>query len=120
MEGRFVTSGLRPVCPITPHPRIKYGAGSNLPPSRRHLRNPSINPTSAPTTLTLILSQDGRGDKRGGDGGYAKVSRMGEEVRGGRDGLPPSREQEMAFNAKVFHHIKKGGRGLGLMGLLYW
>ena len=50
----------------------------------RPLRNLSISPTAAPITLTLILSQDGRGDKRDGYDGYAKVSRMGEEVRGER------------------------------------
>ena len=49
------------------------------------LHNLSISPTAAPITLTLILSQDGRGDKIGGDCGYAKVSRMGEEVR--REGM---------------------------------
>ena len=44
------------------------------------------HPAAAPITLTSILSQDGRG---GGldsgfrrNDGYAKVSRMGEEVRG--------------------------------------
>ena len=40
-------------------------------------RDTPHNLTATPITLTLILSQDGRGDKRGGDGGYAKVSRMG-------------------------------------------
>ena len=48
---------------------------------------PAGRPTAAPITLTLILSQDGRGDKMGGDGGYAKVSIKGEGIRG------PSREK---------------------------
>ena len=64
-----------------PHPRIKYGAGSNLPPSRRSLYNLSISPTATPITLTLILSQDGRGDKRDGYDVYAKVSIKGEGIR---------------------------------------
>ena len=53
----------------------------NLPPSRRPLRNFPVSPTTSPITLTLILSQDGRGDKRDGYDGYAKVSVEGEEVR---------------------------------------
>ena len=58
----------------------------------QNLRNLAISPT-APITLTLILSQDGRGDKKGGYDRYAKVSRMGEEVRGEHPhlNLPPSR-----------------------------
>ena len=67
---------------------LRIGVGGshphlNLPPSRRPLRNPSISLTTAPITLTLILSQDGRGDKRGGYDGYAKVSIKREEVRAG-------------------------------------
>ena len=38
--------------------------GDGLPLSREQERG---------STLTLILSQDGRGDKRGGDGGYVMV-----------------------------------------------
>ena len=54
----------------------------------RALHGLSVSPAAA-ITLTLILSQDGRGDKRDGYDGYAKVSRTG-EVRG--DGFPLSRE----------------------------
>ena len=40
----------------------------------RPLCDVTISITTTPITLTLILSQDGRGDKRGGYDGYAKVS----------------------------------------------
>ena len=66
------------------HPFERLRAGSNLSPSRRPLRNSSISPTTTPITLTLILSQDGRGDKRDGYNGYAKVSVKGEGIREGR------------------------------------
>ena len=49
---------------------------------RRPLRNLSINPTAAPITLTSLLSQDGRGGKRGGDESYAKVFIKGKGIRG--------------------------------------
>ena len=51
-------------------------------------------PASTPIALTSILSQDGRGGKRGGNDGYAKVSIIsikGEGIR--EDGLPPTREK---------------------------
>ena len=60
----------------------------NLPPSRRPLRNFQVSPATAPITLTLILSQDGRGDKRDGDDGYAQVSIKEEEGEGDHKGRP--------------------------------
>ena len=88
---RLCDIAISPVAPITPI--------SIFPHQGDLCVTYQIRPTTSPITLTLILSQDGRGDKRSGDDGYANVSIKGEEVRG--DGLPPSREQEW-------------GRGLGV------
>ena len=68
--------------------------GSRL---RRALCNLTVSPTTTPITLTLILSQDRRGDKRDRYSSYAKVSIKGEEVRFWRVGISWARVVMVAW-----------------------
>ena len=52
----------------------------------RGLHKLPISPATTPITLTSILSQDGRGSKKGGYEGYAKVFIKGEGIKRGGPG----------------------------------